>query len=82
MAQGAQAKAAAESKAREALKRLQAECGVPGQSNESLWLSYVSATEKRRHEAITELKSVGEEAVAQVRHEHERPGSETENETI
>ena len=82
VAQGAQAKAAAESKAREALKRLQAECDVPGQTNKSLWLSYVSATEKAGHEAIAELKSLGEEAVTLVRHEHGRPGSETENETI
>jgi len=63
-------------KAREALTRLKAECDVPGQTNASLWTAYVSATEKARHEAITQLKSLGGETVAEVRHELERADGE------
>src|SRR6266513_2475013 len=55
--------------ARSALARLKAECDVAGQSNSSLWTSYVSATEKARHEIIAQLKSLGAEIVPFVRAE-------------
>jgi hypothetical protein len=58
------------------LTRLKAECDVQGQTNESLWNAYVSATEKARHEAIAQLKPLGKETVAEVRRELEHAGGE------
>ena len=67
---------AALSKARDALTRLKAECDVPGQTNASLWTSYVSATERARHKAIEELQSLDGKIAPLVRAESQQATNE------
>jgi hypothetical protein len=52
--------------ARQILAQLKAECDVPGQSHGCLWMSYVSATEKARHECISQLRQIGQVAIPEI----------------
>ena len=64
------------SRTKAALARLKAECDVPGQTNASLWTSYISATEKARHEAIGQLQTLGSGVVPLVRAEFQQATNE------